>query len=83
MSDNFRTDDVVSPARKFAPITPADTALAVIPKALYIGGAGNLVVYEADGTTAVTFVVQSGAVLPVRVSQVRAATTATGIIGLY
>lgn len=83
MSDFYRHDAVTHPARRFAAITPADAPLLLIPKALYIGGAGNLVVYEADGSTAVTFKVPAGIVLPIRVSQVRAATTATGIVGLF
>tara|TARA_R100000365_G_C2737740_1_gene66802 strand:+ start:451 stop:717 length:267 start_codon:yes stop_codon:yes gene_type:complete len=64
-------------------ITSADADLAYVTRGLYVGGAGNLVVRPADGGGDVTFVgVPAGTTLPIRVTQVRAATTATGIVGL-
>lgn len=64
-------------------VTPNDGAdLAVIPKALYIGGAGNIVVNGADGNAA-TFAVTAGQILPIRARRVRAtSTTATGIVAI-
>lgn len=62
-------------------ITPADAALSTVPDAIYVGGAGNLVVRGSNNVDA-TFAVSAGQVLPIRPTQVRAASTATGIIGL-
>lgn len=75
---------VTNPARSATTITPSDsTDLFTIPKALYVGGAGNLVVKLLDDATTVTFAVQAGAILPVRPVRVYSTgTTATGIIGL-
>jgi len=50
--------------------------------ALYIGGAGDVAVVTAGGTT-VTFVgAVAGSIIPVQCQQVLAATTATSIVGL-
>lgn len=77
-----KSEDKITPSSRFFPITPADADLADIPKALYIAGAGNLVVRNASGT-AVTFTnVPAGSILPISPIRVAAATTCTGIVGL-
>lgn len=70
------------PADRFVAITPADTALAVVPKALYVGGAGNLVVKGSDGVQA-TLAVAANSYHPIRPRNIMAATTATSIVALY
>lgn len=77
-------DAPVSPARKAYAILPSDAApLPLLPKAIYVGGGGNLVVRAVDSNDDVLIVTQAGQVLPVRVSHVRAAgTTATGLVAL-
>jgi hypothetical protein len=72
-----------APARGAFSITPADgTDLAIYPKALYVGTAGDVKVDMRDGTT-VTFTGAIG-VLPIRVKRVYSTgTTATNILGLY
>lgn len=85
--DNFDStlDSLIAPARNCFPITPSDTAnLASLPKALYIGGGGNLVIRAVDSAADVTLVnVPSGTVLDVRALVVRATgTTATDLVGL-
>jgi len=86
MPDKFAShaDGLTTPAQDFVAITPNDAAdLADRPKALYIGGAGTLVLRNAAGAS-VAFAVQAGSVLPVRPNRVMATgTTATGIVGLY
>ncbi|MCW7545421.1 MULTISPECIES: hypothetical protein [Aurantimonas] len=83
--DNYRSHSMGSSASSgtlFA-ITAADADLAYVTRGLYVGGAGDLVVRPADGGDDVTFVgVAAGTTLPVRVTQVRAASTATDIVGL-
>lgn len=84
--DNFkdwkRSIDSVSGAA-FA-VTPSDSADINATRALYIGAAGDVAVVMADDASEVTFVgVTAGAILPVRVSRVKATgTTATSIVGL-
>lgn len=87
MSDKFenRADYVSAPATRFASVTPSDSAdLSELPKALYVGIGGALVLRGADGT-AVTFTqVVGGTVLPVRARRVQATgTTAGAIVALY
>jgi hypothetical protein len=83
--DTFQNyaDSVSAPATKWFAITPSDsTDLAITPKAIFIGGAGNISLTGADGVS-VAFPVSAGQVLPLRAVRVRATnTTATGIVGL-
>lgn len=62
-------------------ITPADTDLECVTRALYVGGTGTLVLKMRSGRT----VTLSNAAVgwhPVQVIQVMAASTATGIVGM-
>lgn len=72
-----------APADNFKAITPNDsTALTTVPKALFIGVAGNLTVKGGDGISAL-FPVQAGQILPIRARFVMATgTTATGIVAI-
>lgn len=63
-------------------ITPADTDLADVTRALWVGTAGNLTLVMASGATLVLTNVPAGSLLPLKVTQVKAATTASGIVGL-
>lgn len=72
-------------ARSAFAVTPHDTnALTAVTRALWIGGAGNLVVMFDGDTAAVTLVgVASGTLLPIQVRIVLATnTTATSIVAL-
>ncbi|HEY3495268.1 MAG TPA: hypothetical protein VGK73_11305 [Polyangiaceae bacterium] len=54
------------------------------PRAVYVGGAGNLSVRMAGGSTVVFTAVPAGTLLPISISRVvRATTTATTILVLY
>jgi hypothetical protein len=73
-----------APAEKAATVTPSDVTVVNF-RALYVGGAGDLVVVmRGDASnTPVTFPsVPAGAILPIAVKQVRAATGASSIVGL-
>jgi hypothetical protein len=86
MSDPFgsTSPDLESPAAHAFLITPGSSPLAVYPRGLYIGGAGNINVTMVGGETLVFTGLPAGALLPIRVSHVLATnTTATAIIGLY
>mgnify|MGYP006969344848 CR=1 FL=1 len=83
--EQFTTPD--GPAQHGAAITPHDTnELANVPRAVYVGGAGNLkVVLVGDGDTDfVTFTaVPAGTVLPIRPRIVHTDTTATALVALW
>lgn len=86
-SDTFSNtmDSLIAPARNCFPVTPNNTAeLVVVPKAIFVGTGGNLVIRAIDSSQDVTFVnVASGSILDIRVSAVRqTGTTAGNIIGL-
>jgi hypothetical protein len=72
------------PAENFFSITPSDSVdLIRTPRAIYIGGAGNVVV-RITGEASVTFQgLAAGTILPIRCDRVLATgTTATNLVGL-
>lgn len=86
-SDNFEVtlDSLIAPARSCFAIIPHNTVeLQILPKAIYVGSGGSLVIRAVDSAQDVTFAnVASGTILDVRVSAVRqTGTTASNIIGL-
>jgi len=81
--NTYSTSGVSNPAGEALEITPADIDLATFTRGVYIGVAGDLKVTMAGGDV-VTFVgVVAGSVLPIRCSQIMAATTASSIVALY
>lgn len=84
MADKFAgSDSVQAPGRKLVAITAADADLTDTPKAIYVGGAGTLVITAVDDTAAVTLTATAGSYHPIRAKRIAAASTATGIIGIY
>lgn len=71
-------------SRGFA-ITPSDTTtFANRPRMVWVGGTGNVVALLAGDTVPVTFTaVPAGVMLPISVSKIMAATSATLLVGLY
>lgn len=87
MSDAFsrQADSAEAPSSHPFAVTPSDTApLVAVPKALYIGSGGRLVLRTANGTADVNFAnLSSGQILPVRAQFIRATgTTAADIVAL-
>lgn len=86
MIDPFQNfgDSAADPARRAFAVAPNDTAeLALLPKALMVGGGGTIVLRAVDSAADVTVTVVAGQIVPIRASYVRATgTTATGIVGL-
>lgn len=87
MKENGRArDNNESPARHSEAITPHDTnaPASFLPRAIYVGGDGDLVVRLQGDDTDTTFVgVLAGSILPIRPKLVKAATTATNLLALY
>ena len=78
--------NVDGPADGAFAITPhASTELTIYAKALYIGGAGSVVVVpkRGDGTEVTFAAVPAGTILPIQVRRVDDSSTATNIVGLY
>lgn len=76
---------VSGPSRRPFTVTPHDTnELSFIPKALYVGTGGTVILRGIDGSQDVTFKnVGNGQVLDVRAQYVRATgTTATDIVAM-
>lgn len=87
MLDQFQSagDALLAPARAPFTIVPDDTApLPTLPKAIYVGTGGALVLRGVDATADVTLKnVAAGQVIDVRASHVRATgTTAADLVGL-
>lgn len=88
MSDIFANvaDTVSSPSTRGVAVTPSDSlALPNIPKALFIGVAGDLVTRGVNDTADLTFKnLTAGSILPFRAQFVRATgTTAASIVALF
>ena len=87
MADPFtqNSDSVFAPSRAPFAIVPHDTdPLSTVPKALYVGTGGDLVLRGVGASADVTFRnVASGQLIDVRASHVRATgTTAADIVAL-
>lgn len=76
---------LTAPATRFFAITPSDsTDLPAKPRAIWVGGAGNLAVSNDQGDSQVLQGIAAGTLLPISPDRVRATgTTATSLIGLY
>lgn len=86
MADHFDdfTKTLESPADRHFPIVPDDgTDLAIMPRAVRVGGAGAVVMRDRSGQD-ITYVVAAGEVLVFRPLRILASgTTATDIVGWY
>ena len=62
---------------------PDFTATGRLTDAIWVGGAGNLIVVQQDGTTATFTAVAAGVTVPVAARRINASTTATLLQALY
>jgi len=82
--EDFSTSGTINPGASAVAVTPADTQLAVRTRAVYVGGAGDLVVRMAGNDQIVTFYgVAAGSLLPIRVTEIRLATTASNVVAVW
>lgn len=83
----YYTADATSPAKRGVAVTPSDATELECTRALWVGGAGDVVVVFAElrgNSTPVTLAgVAAGTLLPVQVVKVMAATSATAVVALY
>lgn len=69
---------------RLAAVTKSDTTDQGPVAALYIGGAGDVVIKTASMAAGVTLAsVPAGTILPIRARYVMAATTATNIVAIF
>lgn len=79
----FRKDFLGS-GSKFAAITPHNSTDIPLTRAVYVGGAGNLVAVDADNTATTFTAVAAGTLLPIRVRRINSTdTTATALVAIY
>lgn len=86
MTDRYGdlSSNLTSPVSGGFTITPDDSAvLPEATRALYVGLGGSLSVQMLWGASLTFDNVQTGSVLPIRVTKVLAASTAGAIVGLY
>lgn len=76
---------MLGPVMHVFDITPDDAAdLALTPRGIWVGGAGDLRITAAGSGTATLLAVSAGSMVAVRATRVHATgTTATGLVGLY
>ena len=68
-------------ARTCFAITPSDTT-KFNASAIYVGGAGTVIITPSGGGSNVTFTVPAGGYVLCGATRVMAASTATGLVGL-
>jgi hypothetical protein len=73
------------PADHIEAVSPSDTdELTHVSRALWVGGAGNMVVVTVGGETVTITAIPAGTLLPIRVKQVKSGSlTASAILNLY
>ena len=84
---DFRADEAY---KEFAAITPSDSVdltlggVATPTDAVWVGGAGNVVVVDSRGATTTFTGVTAGALLKIRARRINATlTTATAMVALW
>jgi len=73
------------PGTKLAAVTASDATDLTGARALYVGGAGDLALrcIHSPETTVTLVGVPVGSIIPVQVTRVMAASTATNIVAIY
>ena len=88
MADKFNPfegtrEEFSGPARNFLAITPVDSDLPQVIRGVYVGTGGDIVAISANDQEATFIGVVAGSVLPISCKQIKAATTASNLVGLY
>ena len=82
---DYSGDGNGNPAIYAFDISPSDSIeLAAYPRAIWVGGAGNLALVTTGGSTVTLQGIVAGTLLPIRAKKVLSTgTTATLLVGLY
>ncbi len=81
---DYASSGTTAPAGYAAELVIANTDLAFFTRGIYIGVSGDVVVMMAAESNVVTFKnVPAGQILPIRIRQLRAGTTAASVVALY
>lgn len=81
---SYHNADATRPAAKAVAVTPSDATTLPVTRGLYVGTLGDVVVDMADQGTDITFTnVANGTFMPIQVTKVKAATSASDILALY
>lgn len=89
MAGAYHKVDAVVAARDAVSVTPSDSTVIPVTRALYVGTGGNIAVRMAGApggaaASSVTFVNVAAGILPIQVDQVLLTnTTASNILALY
>lgn len=85
MSGSYRSANATVSAHSALAVTPNDSTVIPVTRALYIGAGGTIVVTMAEDGNNVTFInLPEGTIFPIQVSKVLSTgTTATSIVALY
>lgn len=84
VGSSHRTADATVSAHNAVAVTPSDSTILPVTRALYIGTTGNLNVVMSDGSVAVLFSNVPVGIFPIQVKQVYStSTTASTIVALY
>jgi hypothetical protein len=76
------SDPDTAPASNASAVTPSDATVLAVTRGLYIGTGGDVVV-TMEGGGDVTFAnAQDGSILPIKVTKVKSATSASDIVAL-
>jgi hypothetical protein len=84
LKDRVYDGDLAQPSMISVELTAANTDYTQgVARGLYIGGVGDVTIMNPDGSTCTFQDVPAGTILPVMSIQLRTATTATNVVGLF
>jgi len=86
MADIFSSHslDLAAPATGAFAVTPSDATIFDQPtRAVFVGAGGTLAVEMLSGGSVIFEGLSAGALLPIRVRRILAASTASFLVGLY
>lgn len=81
---SYHNADATRPAARAVAVTPSDATVLQTTRGLFVGTGGTVIVDMAEQGSTISFAnVANGQFLPIQVTKVLAATSASDIIALY